>query len=120
METSLHRQLKEQYGPAAGGRLEVVLEGFRIDAVAADGDLVEVQSGPLGPLRAKLGRLLPDAGKRQPGAGKQRHANGEKSNRMKSDHWSNPWKNGRTMAAATKLRFGPKSRSSFGYDYSSI
>ena len=59
METSLHRQLKERYGPAAGGRLEVTLEGFRIDAIAADGALVEVQSGPLGPLRAKLRTLLP-------------------------------------------------------------
>ena len=60
METSLHRQLKERYGTAAGGRLEVVLEGFRIDAIAADGVLIEVQSGPLGPLREKLRRLLPE------------------------------------------------------------
>jgi hypothetical protein len=60
VETSLHRQLKERYGPAAGGRLEVVLQGFRIDAVAADGVLIEVQSGPLGPLQAKLRRLLPE------------------------------------------------------------
>jgi hypothetical protein len=56
LETSLHRQLKEQYGRAA---VEVALEGYRIDAVAADGALVEVQSGPLGPLRPKLQRLLP-------------------------------------------------------------
>jgi len=60
VETSLHRQLKERYGPIAGGRLEVVRDGFRIDAVAADGDLVEVQSGPLSPLRTKLVRLLPE------------------------------------------------------------
>jgi hypothetical protein len=60
VETSLHRQLKEPFGPAAGGRLEVFLHGFRIDAVAANGDLVEVQSGPLGPLRTKLARLLPE------------------------------------------------------------
>jgi hypothetical protein len=59
METSLHRQLKERYGPVAGGRLEVAIGGFRIDAVAADGALVEVQSGPLGPLQTKLRRLLP-------------------------------------------------------------
>src|SRR3954447_4841848 len=57
---SLHRQLKERFGPGAGGRSEVVLEGFRIDAVAADGTLVEVQSRALGALRAKLRRLLPD------------------------------------------------------------
>jgi hypothetical protein len=59
METSLHRALKERYGEAAGGRVEVALGGYRIDAVDADGALVEVQSGPLGPLRDKLRRLLP-------------------------------------------------------------
>ena len=59
METSLHRQLKERYGLEAGGQLEVALSGFRIDAIAADGALVEVQSGPLGPLRSKLRTLLP-------------------------------------------------------------
>jgi hypothetical protein len=37
----------------------VALGRFRVDAVAGDGMLVEVQSGPLGPLRGKLGRLLP-------------------------------------------------------------
>ncbi len=35
-----------------------MLSGFRIDAVAPDGSLVEVQSGSLGPLRGKLSRLL--------------------------------------------------------------
>jgi hypothetical protein len=59
VETSLHRQLKEQYGKSAAGRVEVALEGFRIDAIAADGTLVEVQSGPLGPLQRKLRTLLP-------------------------------------------------------------
>jgi hypothetical protein len=59
LESSLHRQLKERFGPAGGGRLEVSLEGFRIDAIAADGALVEVQSGSLGPLRPKLKKLLP-------------------------------------------------------------
>ena len=59
METSLHRVLKQRYASATGGRSEVVLEGFRIDAVDETGLLVEVQSGPLGPLRAKLVRLLP-------------------------------------------------------------
>jgi hypothetical protein len=56
----LHRQLKERFGPGSGGRSEVVVGGFRIDAVAADGSLVEVQSGPLGPLQAKLRLLLPE------------------------------------------------------------
>ena len=60
METSLHRALKQRYASATGGRSEVVLEGFRIDAVDESGLLVEVQSGPLGPLRAKLLRLLPN------------------------------------------------------------
>ena len=59
METSLHRALKERYAAAGGGRSEVVLQGFRVDAVDEDGRLVEVQSGALGPLRDKLKRLLP-------------------------------------------------------------
>jgi hypothetical protein len=60
METSLHRALKDQYGSGSGGHSEVTLKGFRIDAVDGAGLLVEIQSGPLGPLRAKLGRLLPE------------------------------------------------------------
>src|SRR5262245_29701982 len=60
METSLHRALKDLYGAASGGRSEVVLGGYRVDAVRAGGALVEIQSGPLGPLRGKLSRLLPD------------------------------------------------------------
>lgn len=58
METSLHRQIKEGFGAGPGARTEVVLNGFRIDAVSAEGELIEVQSGALGPLRAKLRRLL--------------------------------------------------------------
>jgi hypothetical protein len=58
METSLHRQLKERFGAGAGGQTEVTVSGFRIDAVESDGRLVEVQSGPLGPLRKKLELLL--------------------------------------------------------------
>ncbi|MDR3636610.1 MAG: hypothetical protein P4L84_22600 [Isosphaeraceae bacterium] len=58
METSLHRQIKDVFGVGAGGRTEVVLHGFRIDAVSAEGELIEVQSGALGPLRGKLRRLL--------------------------------------------------------------
>jgi len=60
VETSLHRALKQRYASATGGRSEVVLKGFRIDAVEESGQLVEVQSGPFGPLRSKLLRLLPD------------------------------------------------------------
>lgn len=60
METALHRELKVRYGPASGGRSEVALAGFRIDAIDSEGGLVEVQSGALGPLRGKLARLLTD------------------------------------------------------------
>lgn len=60
METRLHQQLKARYGAEAGGRTEVVVDRFRVDAVTPDGQLVEVQSGALGPLRAKLDRLLRD------------------------------------------------------------
>lgn len=60
METSLHRQLKEQYGPELGGRSEVPLHGFRVDAVSSEGTVIEVQSASLGPLKGKLLRLLPE------------------------------------------------------------
>jgi hypothetical protein len=60
METSLHRALKDRYGGGPGGRSEVGVRGFRIDAVDPSGLLVEVQAGPLGPLRAKLRSLLPE------------------------------------------------------------
>jgi hypothetical protein len=59
VETTLHRQLKARYGTEAGGRSEVTLSGYRIDAVRPEGVLVEVQSGPLGPLKGKLSGLLP-------------------------------------------------------------
>src|SRR5437016_11084276 len=60
METSLHRSLKERYATGGSRRPEVAIRGFRVDAVDDAGRLVEVQSGPLGPLRGKLWRLLPD------------------------------------------------------------
>ena len=41
-------------------RREVVVAGFRIDAIDEAGRLVEIQSGALGPLRGKLRRLLPE------------------------------------------------------------
>jgi hypothetical protein len=59
METSLHRTLKDRYGQVPGGRSEVGVQGFRVDAVDATGLLIEVQAGPLGSLRTKLRRLLP-------------------------------------------------------------
>jgi hypothetical protein len=59
VERSLHRQLKECYGPEVGGQLEVTLGEFRVDAVAPDGRLIEIQSGPLGLLKRKLACWLP-------------------------------------------------------------
>jgi hypothetical protein len=59
MESTLHTQLKHRFGSEGNGRLEVAIDGFRIDALGPGDVLVEVQSGALGPLRAKLARLLP-------------------------------------------------------------
>jgi hypothetical protein len=59
LERSLHRQLKERYGPEVGGQLEVAIGEFRVDAVAADGRLIEIQLAPLRQLKRKLARLLP-------------------------------------------------------------
>ena len=56
MESSLHRQLKEWYAPAADGR-EVRLHGYRIDAIVDD-CLIEIQQSSLGALRRKVARLL--------------------------------------------------------------
>ena len=60
METSLHRTLKERYAVGGSGRPEIVIGGFRVDAVDQAGRLIEVQSGALGPLRGKLRLLLPE------------------------------------------------------------
>lgn len=60
MECQLHRRLKDRHGPDRGGRVEVAVAGYRIDAVEPSGRLVEVQTGALAPLRPKLARLLPD------------------------------------------------------------
>jgi hypothetical protein len=58
VETTLHRQLKARFGPESGGRSEVTVGGYRVDAMGPDGVLVEVQSKGLGALRTKLRRLL--------------------------------------------------------------
>jgi hypothetical protein len=60
MERSLHRQLKERYGLEIGGRSEVTIGPFRVDALTPDGRLVEIQSSPLGLLQRKLEILLPN------------------------------------------------------------
>jgi hypothetical protein len=56
METSLHRDLKWLYAGEAA-QCEVRLAGFRIDAVV-DGELIEVQHGPLAAIRDKIRKLL--------------------------------------------------------------
>lgn len=57
METSLHRQLKEHFA-ATAEQTEVQLDGFRIDAIAPSGELIEIQHAGLGALRDKTRRLL--------------------------------------------------------------
>ncbi len=57
METSIHRQLKERYAATADAT-EVVVDGFRIDAVASDGELIEIQHASLAAMRRKTEQLL--------------------------------------------------------------
>ena len=52
-EYSLHAQLKE-YLAEPGDRFEVLVEGKVIDLVRADGELVEVQTGHLFQIKAKV------------------------------------------------------------------
>ena len=56
-EGPLHRALKDRLA-RPGDRAEVRVEGFVIDLVRADGELVEIQTGGFAPLRAKLDALL--------------------------------------------------------------
>jgi hypothetical protein len=56
LETSLHRELKRLYAGEAA-QCEVRLGRFRIDAIA-DGELIEVQHGPLAAIRDKVRKLL--------------------------------------------------------------
>ena len=55
-ERSLHRQLKDLVSEP-GDRFEVPLDAYVIDIVR-DGALIEIQTGPLGPLGRKLDVLL--------------------------------------------------------------
>ncbi|MDA0185247.1 hypothetical protein OJ997_33390 [Solirubrobacter phytolaccae] len=56
-EGPLHRDLKAMLaGP--GDAFEVRVDGYVIDLVRADGELVEIQTGGFSPLRAKLDALL--------------------------------------------------------------
>src|SRR5271165_5263931 len=56
METSLHRDLKRLYAGEAA-QCEVRLGRYRIDAIA-EGELIEVQHGPLAAIRDKVRKLL--------------------------------------------------------------
>src|SRR5689334_3205643 len=56
-EGPLHRELKTLYA-VPGDTFEVRVDGYVIDLVRADGELVEVQTGGFSPLRAKLDALL--------------------------------------------------------------
>jgi len=56
-ETTLHHQLKALYA-AAPDQMECVYDGFRIDAVSEDGNLVEIQTANFGAIRSKLRRLI--------------------------------------------------------------
>ncbi|MFN7734025.1 MAG: hypothetical protein ACK5OB_19160 [Pirellula sp.] len=62
METSLHRQLKEQFAVQPDA-VEVQVDGYRIDAIDAEGALVEIQHASLSALRSKVQCLL-EAGHR--------------------------------------------------------
>lgn len=57
METSLHRDLKLHYASTLE-QTEVVVDGFRIDAVSDCGELIEIQHASLGALRDKTKKLL--------------------------------------------------------------
>lgn len=56
MEYSLHQELKRYYaGPYCS--LEVVIDGFRVDAIS-HGWLIEIQQGPLVAIRKKIEKLV--------------------------------------------------------------
>jgi len=54
-ESTLHRELKFRY--AAGGETEVERAGYVCDAVDAEGEQIEIQTGSFAPLRLKLPAL---------------------------------------------------------------
>lgn len=60
METSLHRQLKLHYA-ASEDQTEVVVDGYRIDAIGPRGELIEIQHASLAALRDKTKQLLRDS-----------------------------------------------------------
>jgi hypothetical protein len=56
-EGPLHRELK-RYLAGPGDEFEVPVDGYVVDLVRADGELVEIQTGGFSALRAKLDALL--------------------------------------------------------------
>ena len=56
-EGPLHRELKALLA-APGDAFEVKVDGYVIDLMRADGELVEIQTGSFSPLRRKLDALL--------------------------------------------------------------
>ena len=58
METTLHRQLKDEFCEP-GSEIEVKLGNYRIDVVSGD-RLIEIQRSSLASIRDKIGRLLDD------------------------------------------------------------
>ncbi len=57
METSLHRQLK-MHMAASADQTEIAVGDFRIDAIGALGELIEIQHASLGAIRSKISKLL--------------------------------------------------------------
>ena len=57
MATSLHQQLKAHY-VAESDQHEVVVGGYRIDAVDRQGRLIEIQCATLSAIRDKIRRLV--------------------------------------------------------------
>jgi hypothetical protein len=56
MESTLHRQLKDEYADA-NSEIEVPFGKYRIDVVR-DGQLIEIQHASLSSIRDKIGRLI--------------------------------------------------------------
>jgi hypothetical protein len=55
-ESSLHRSLKYRYS-GRGGVTETTIGGYVCDACTAKGELIEVQTGSMGPLKEKVKTL---------------------------------------------------------------
>ena len=65
MERSLHRQLKERYGPEIGGRSEFALGAFRIDAQGAGRLADRDPVGTTGTIEAQARPALADVRNRR-------------------------------------------------------